>query len=231
MGLKAGFFSGVAAGGAFGSAFGGKVGKWLQKARDFPKFIGTTLAGGISGGVGSRLAGGKFWDGFRNGAIAAGLNHGLHSLQQRISEYFESKKAAYDYAVEESTLLELENGYTIEREVSGFALENGDYVVQDPTNNTRTRSYNEIIVKGGKNYVRHNGKLYQIKSQFHTHPSGMNYTEGVGVSRADLRLMNNTLSGAPMSILYRGNEWIVSQGNQFSKYGYSYSLTNNGSWK
>jgi hypothetical protein len=82
MGLKAGFFSGVAAGGAFGSAFGGKMNKWLQKARDFTKFIGTTLAGGISGGVGSRLAGGKFWDGFRNGAIAAGLNHAAHELQK-----------------------------------------------------------------------------------------------------------------------------------------------------
>lgn len=69
----AGFLSG-----GFGSAFGGKVGKWLQNARDFPKFIGTTIAGGISGGVGSRIAGGKFWDGFRNGAISAGLNHGLH---------------------------------------------------------------------------------------------------------------------------------------------------------
>ena len=98
-------------------------------------------------------------------------------------------------------MLELENGYTIEREVSGFALENGDYVVQDPTNNTRMKSFNEIIVKGGKNYVRHNGNLYQIKSQFHTHPSGINYTEGVGVSGADLRLMNNTLNGAPMSSL------------------------------
>ena len=93
------------------------------------------------------------------------------------------------------------------------------------------KSFNEIIVKGGKNYVRHNGNLYQIKSQFHTHPSGMNYTKGVGVSRADLSLMNNTLNGAPMSILYRGNEWIISQGNQFSKHGYNYSLTNNGTWK
>ncbi len=73
----AGFLSG-----GIGSAFGGKVGKWLQNARDFPKFIGTTIAGGISGGVGSRIAGGKFWDGFRNGAISAGLNHAVHELQQ-----------------------------------------------------------------------------------------------------------------------------------------------------
>jgi len=75
------FGSGFLSGG-FGSAFGGKMNKWLRNARDFPKFIGATLAGGISGGVGSRLAGGEFWDGFRNGAISAGLNHAAHELQQ-----------------------------------------------------------------------------------------------------------------------------------------------------
>ena len=42
----AGFLSG-----GFGSAFGGKMKNWLKGIRDFPKFIGTTIAGGISGGV------------------------------------------------------------------------------------------------------------------------------------------------------------------------------------
>ena len=182
----------------------------------------------------SRIAGGKFWDGFRNGAISAGLNHAAHSLQQRISEYFESKKAAYDYAVEESILLDMGDGYVIEREVSGFALENGDYIVLDPTNNTRTKSYNNQLpsrYKGGALQVRYEGDWFNVKSQFHTHPSGMNYATGrIGVSGADLNLMYNTLNGAPMSILYRGNEWIVSPGNQYQKSGYGYSLKNNGSW-
>ena len=56
--------------------------KYLANASGFVKAVGTTLIGGLSGGVGSRLAGGKFWDGFRNGAISAGLNHAAHSLQQ-----------------------------------------------------------------------------------------------------------------------------------------------------
>ena len=56
--------------------------KYLANASGFVKAVGTTLIGGLSGGVGSRLAGGKFWDGFRNGAISPGLNHAAHSLQQ-----------------------------------------------------------------------------------------------------------------------------------------------------
>jgi hypothetical protein len=37
-----------------------------------------TGAGAVSGGIGSKIAGGNFWDGFRQGAITAGLNHGVH---------------------------------------------------------------------------------------------------------------------------------------------------------
>ncbi len=37
------------------------------------------LGAGLVGGGASHLAGGNFWDGFRNGAIAATLNHLLHS--------------------------------------------------------------------------------------------------------------------------------------------------------
>jgi hypothetical protein len=37
-------------------------------------------AGGLGGGISSKLAGGTFEDGFRNGLISAGLNHGLHAL-------------------------------------------------------------------------------------------------------------------------------------------------------
>ena len=68
--------------GAIGSFMGSSGSKYLANASGFVKAVGTTLIGGLSGGIGSRLAGGKFWDGFRNGAISAGLNHAAHSLQQ-----------------------------------------------------------------------------------------------------------------------------------------------------
>jgi hypothetical protein len=35
-------------------------------------------AGGLSGGISSVIAGGKFWTGFRQGAITSGLNHLAH---------------------------------------------------------------------------------------------------------------------------------------------------------
>ena len=65
------------------------------------------------------------------------------------------------------------DGHVLEREVSGFALENGDYIVLDPSDNTRTESKNTITIKNGKSYVKFEGKLYRIKSQFHTHKGGI----------------------------------------------------------
>ncbi|QTD36399.1 hypothetical protein JL193_09525 [Polaribacter batillariae] len=122
-------------------------------------------------------------------------------LQQKIHHYFEKKKDAYNYAQEESILLDMGDGYVLEREVSGFALENGDYIVLDPSDNTRTESKNPITIKNGESYVKFEGEFYKIKSQFHTHPSGMKYAPGrIGVSKADLSLMFNRFKGASMSI-------------------------------
>jgi len=42
--------------------------------------------------------------------------------------------------------------------------------------------------------------------------------------------MSVRLNGKPTSILYRGNEWLLSSGNQYQKHGYSYSLKNIGKW-
>lgn len=69
-----GFLSGVA-----GSIVGSAGGNLFKNASKGLKGIGTTLTGGVAGGIGSRIAGGNFWDGFRNGAISAGLNHAVHS--------------------------------------------------------------------------------------------------------------------------------------------------------
>ena len=161
------------------------------------------------------------------------VNGNSTSSGQQIGEtrYFDNKRDAYDYAMEESILLDMGNGNVIDREVSGYALKNGDYIVLDSTKNTRTISYNKMILKRGRFYAKYNGELYAIESQFHTHPSGTNHVLGrIGVSKYDLKLMFNILNSDSMSILYRGNEWIVNPGNQFSKYGYNYSLRNNGSW-
>lgn len=38
------------------------------------------VAGGLSGGISSSIAGGNFWKGMRQGLITAGLNHAMHSI-------------------------------------------------------------------------------------------------------------------------------------------------------
>lgn len=39
---------------------------------------GTVAFGAVSGGVGSSLSGGNFWEGALIGGIVAGLNHAMH---------------------------------------------------------------------------------------------------------------------------------------------------------
>lgn len=77
------YFSGFAAG-AIGSAIGHYALKGLESAgaNNFWKSAGTITAGSLSGGVGSVISGGKFWDGFRNGAISSSLNHVAHMIQE-----------------------------------------------------------------------------------------------------------------------------------------------------
>ncbi|MFL0121805.1 hypothetical protein V2611_08395 [Tenacibaculum maritimum] len=77
------YFSGFAAG-AVGSAIGHYTKLGLEKAgaNNFWKASGIITAGSLSGGVGSFVSGGKFWDGFRNGAISSSLNHVAHMIQE-----------------------------------------------------------------------------------------------------------------------------------------------------
>ena len=60
---------------------GAGAGILLKNAAD-PWVAGSIMAftGGLAGGIGSRISGGSFWDGFRNGFISAGLNHAAHRV-------------------------------------------------------------------------------------------------------------------------------------------------------
>lgn len=42
--------------------------------------VGIVLFGAASGGVGSRLSGGNFWEGVVIGGMVAGLNHAMHEI-------------------------------------------------------------------------------------------------------------------------------------------------------
>ncbi|HRP34109.1 MAG TPA: RHS repeat-associated core domain-containing protein, partial [Agriterribacter sp.] len=66
--------------GALGSLAASGTGVLLQNVNSkFAQAVGVIGGGAISGGAGSKIAGGNFWDGFRNGAISSGLNHGTHT--------------------------------------------------------------------------------------------------------------------------------------------------------
>jgi len=44
----------------------------------------TVSSGAVAGGVGAEISGGNFWDGARNGAISAGLNHAYHTVETAV---------------------------------------------------------------------------------------------------------------------------------------------------
>ena len=71
------FLSG-AAGGFFGSLGASAFGAITQNAANTA--AGTIIFGALSGGIGSELAGGNFWQGALIGGIVAGLNHTMHQI-------------------------------------------------------------------------------------------------------------------------------------------------------
>jgi len=53
-------------------------------------------AGGLSGAISARIAGGNFWDGMRQGLITAGLNHVEHMVFESGGEYTQQQSAEDD---------------------------------------------------------------------------------------------------------------------------------------
>jgi hypothetical protein len=185
----------------------------------------------LSGGVGSRKAGGGFWNGFGMGVISSGLNHAFHALQEDLAEWFGSKKEAYDYAVAEGYIAD-----NLKREVSGWGLENGEYLVLDASENTPNKSHNNGLrmrFKGDVLQVRFNGRWHNVKSHFHLHwDLGKGIYDPIGISDADLNLKSGKFRHINMNVLYKGNEYLLNLSNQYYNSGVDigYSLQNLGSW-
>jgi RHS repeat-associated protein len=66
--------------GATGSAFASVAGYTFQNSSQFVQTAVSITGASLVGGFSSLAVGGSFWDGFRNGAISAGLNHFYHGL-------------------------------------------------------------------------------------------------------------------------------------------------------
>lgn len=74
-----GFLSGAA-----GSLTGWGSGALLKNAGAGWQATGVIGSGMLAGGIGAKIAGGNFWDGARNGAISAGLNHAYHTVETAV---------------------------------------------------------------------------------------------------------------------------------------------------
>lgn len=59
----------------------GTIGSFGSNNPDVLKAIMVT-SGGLSGGISATIAGGNFWQGFRQGIITSGLNHALHMFTE-----------------------------------------------------------------------------------------------------------------------------------------------------
>ncbi|MEY4904946.1 MAG: hypothetical protein RLZZ292_2761 [Bacteroidota bacterium] len=79
----AGFASGAISS-LVGSGVGLAANKW--HLTDLEGQAAIALAGSVTGGISSKLSGGTFIDGFKNGLITAGLNHAMHWTANYLSQ-------------------------------------------------------------------------------------------------------------------------------------------------
>jgi len=80
--MNGGSFGTGALSGAFGSLAAYGTSSLLSNANEVLMAGGTILSGAAIGGLSSEIEGGSFWDGARNGAISATLNHVAHMLEE-----------------------------------------------------------------------------------------------------------------------------------------------------
>ena len=87
------FMQGMASG-FVGAVIGGGTQGLLKKASKIVRNVATIASAGLAGGVTSKLSGGEFWDGARNGLISASLNHVAHGIKAQIDKNKYSIKGA-----------------------------------------------------------------------------------------------------------------------------------------
>lgn len=103
-----GLTSGNGTAGFLSSASSSLVGSALSMYGKTSLFLNSVAFGyaaaGITGGVSSKIAGGNFWEGARNGVITEGLNHLLHdhpvkpNLQKANNLIDKLKEAGWDHS-------------------------------------------------------------------------------------------------------------------------------------
>ncbi len=116
------FLSGFASG-ALGSLASSGMGSLLNGANDFWEATGTVASGSLMGGVSAEISGGRFWDGFRNGAISSGLNHVAHVITDKIEK---AQRLAKQHKINSDRIV----AETIMMEVLAEGTEFGDIITK-----------------------------------------------------------------------------------------------------
>lgn len=104
-------------GGTFEQAFvAGALGSlgassFIAAADSFSKSaVGTVLFGAVSGGIGSELSGGNFWQGVLIGGIVAGLNHVAHKPKTSFKVYDDDGNYVGKMRIEEYRTVKYDDG-------------------------------------------------------------------------------------------------------------------------
>ncbi len=146
------FITGFASG-AFASMLSSGLGGISFKSADLRNAV-IIASGGLSGGVGSVIAGGNFWKGVRQGLITAGLNHMMHATYNAIQK-------KYDLTI----LLDAEGAANAGHSAVAIESEEGQY---------RYVSKDGVVDADGDN-VRDNKGVYG-EADVAGSPRGINYS-------------------------------------------------------
>ena len=136
-------------------------------------------AGGLSGGLSSTIAGGKFIDGFRQGVITSGLNHVAHMIVNKIQE-----NKTIRNLVENAGYNPDDGGYLGENELVEFvnkvfpelyaeanrpAFEIHDNLVDSKGNSVMGKAVSDSKKIGDKYIIKSGGVIKLAKMSFYTY--------------------------------------------------------------
>ena len=150
--------------------------------------------GGVSGGIGSVLGGGSFWDGLGQGLITSGFNHAAHLMQgnplkKHIDEAMSLDEWAKRYAdrSRDAIVGEVDAGGNMDSQQGGPI---GRYVIDPKTGNVIDMRHFLIIGQKGR-MVGNSVEVYQKlrgwpsggdpQDYFYLSESSAEYDQAVGV--------------------------------------------------
>lgn len=161
-------------------------------------------ASALSGGIGSEIGGGNFWEGAVTGATVGAFNHFSPHYVTTEAKLFSDQTEAYNYMWDNN----YGNDGTIEN--GGFITDAGVLVLPNDRNNSTTADLTRVTLKvtnsGKWSSVKFNGKWLPIKGSLHTHPNA----NSIGTqmfSPEDELVAKQHLPNLPNYVLSKASTW------------------------